>query len=111
MKTKLTTVRLPENVVKALDERAKEEKTDRTNALRKLLEEAIKVWKVEQAANLYKKGNVSLSVAAKMAELSVGEMMDELVKRGVKSDLTVEGYKESLATAFKLFGIKKASAK
>ncbi|MBI2175795.1 UPF0175 family protein [Candidatus Woesearchaeota archaeon] len=106
MKTKLTTVRLPEMVVKTLDERAKEEKTDRTSALRKFLDEAIKNWKVEQATNLYKKGSVSLSHAAKIAELSVGEMMDELIKRGVKSDLTVEEYKESLATALKLFAVK-----
>jgi len=34
-------------------------------------------------------------------------MMDELIKRGVKSDLTIEEYRESLATAFKMFGIKK----
>lgn len=106
MKTKLTTVRLPEKIVKALDERAKVEKTDRTSALRKLLEEAIRTWKVEQATSLYKKGSVSLSGSAKIAELSVGEMMDELVKRGVKSDLTVEEYKESLATALKLFAVK-----
>lgn len=93
--------------MKDLDEMAKVEKIDRTSALRKLLEEAIKAWKAEQAASLYKKGSVSLSGAAKIAELSVSEMVDELVKRGVKSDLTAEEYKESLPTAFRLFGIKR----
>lgn len=107
MKTVLTTVRLPEKIVKTLDERAKEKKLDRTTILREFLEEAIRNWKIEEAAKLYKESKVSTSEAAKKAGLSVGEMMDELVKRGIKSDLTVEEYKESLATAFKLFGIEK----
>ena len=107
MKTVLTTVRLPEKIVKVLDERARKENLDRTTILREFLEEAIRNWKIEDAAKLYKEGKVSLSEAAKISELSVGEMMDELMRRGIKSDLTVEEYKESLATAFKLFGIKK----
>ena len=106
MKTILTTVRLPEEIVKALEERAAKEKTDRTTTLRKFLGEAINDWRVEEAVRLYKGGKVSMSGAASKAGLSVGEMMDELVKHGVKSDLTVEDYKESLSTAFKLFGIK-----
>lgn len=107
MKTVLTTVRLPENIVKMLDEIAEEEGLDRTSALRELLEDAIKEWKIEEATRLYKEGRISIGEAAAAAELSVGEMMDELVKRGVKSDLTVDEYKESFAAAFKLFRIKK----
>lgn len=106
MKTVLTTVRLPERILKILDEKAKKENLDRTTVLRKFLEEATRNWKIEDAANLYEEGKVSLGEAAEIAELTVGEMMDELTKRGVKSDMTVEEYKESLATAFKLFGIK-----
>ncbi len=107
MKTVLTTVRLPEKILKTLDERAKEERLDRTTVIREFLEEAIRNWKIEEVVKLYKEGKVSTSGAANRAGLSVGEMMEELVKRGVKSDLTVEEYKESLSTAFKLFGIKK----
>jgi predicted HTH domain antitoxin len=107
MKTVLTTVRLPEKIVKVIEERAREERLDRATILRKFLEEAVKDWKIEEATKLYKDGKISISRAAEIAGLSVGEMMDELVKRGVKSELTVEEYKVSLATAFKLFGIKK----
>lgn len=107
MKTVLTTVRLPEKIVKTLDDRAKEERLDRTAVLREFLEEAIRNWKIEESVNLYKEGKTSTSGAANKAGLSTGEMMDELVKRGVKSDLTVEEYRESLAKAFKSFGIKK----
>lgn len=107
MRTAVTTVRLPEKIMRALDERAKEERLDRTSVLRQFLEEGIRNWKIQEAVKLYKEGKVSTSEAAKIAEMSVGEMMDEFVRRGIKSDLTVEEYKESLATTFKLFGIKK----
>lgn len=107
MKTVLTTVRLPERIMKTLDEKAGEEGLDRTTVLRKLLEESIKEWKIEKAANKYKQGRISLGKAAEIAELPVDETMEELARRGIKSDLTVEEYKESLVTALKLFGIKK----
>ncbi len=107
MKTVLTTVRLPKEVVKELDNKAKSEKIDRTTVLRKLLQDALKNSKIEEVTLLYKENKISLSGAAHRAGLYVGEMMEELVRRGVKPDMTLEDYKESLATAFKLFGIKK----
>jgi len=107
MKTVLTTVRLPEKIVKKLDARAKEERLDRTTILREFLEEAVRNWGIEEAVKFYKEGKVSTGEAARRAGLSVGEMMDELARRGMKSDLTVEEYRESLIAAFKLFGIKK----
>lgn len=103
MKTIQTTVRLPEKIMKTLDKKAGEEGLDRTTVLRKLLEKSIKEWKIEKAAKQYKQGKISLSKAAKIAELPIDETMEELAKRGIKSDLTVEEYKESLATALELF--------
>lgn len=107
MKNVLTTVRLPEKILKELDNKAKKEKTDRTTVVRELLEGAIKESKVEEAVQLYKENKATLSGAARVAQLSVGEMMEELVRKGVKSNMTLEDYKESLATTFKLFGIQK----
>ncbi len=62
---------------------------------------------IEEAVRLYKEGKISISEAANKASLSVGETMDELVKRGIRSDLTVEGYKGSLTAAYELFRLKK----
>lgn len=107
MRNVVTTVRLPEKIIKILDERAKKEHLDRTVILREFLEESIKIWKIKESVKLYKEGKISLSEAAKIAELSIDEMMDDLVKRGIRSDLTVEEYKESLDKAFKLFKIKR----
>jgi predicted HTH domain antitoxin len=93
--------------MKTLDEKAKEEGLDRSTVLRKLLEDAVKRWKIEKAAKLYKEGRISLSEAAKIAELPIDEMITELVKRDVRSDLTAEEYRESLKEAFELFGTKR----
>jgi predicted HTH domain antitoxin len=71
------------------------------------LEDAVKRWKIEKAAKLYKEGRISLSEAAKIAELPIDEMITELVKRDVRSDLTAEEYRESLKEAFELFGTKR----
>ncbi|HLC45709.1 MAG TPA: UPF0175 family protein [archaeon] len=103
MTTTVTTVRLPAELINKLDERAREEHVDRTTALKKFLEEAIKNWKLEEAAKAYKEGRLSLGGAAKKAGLSIDEIMTELVKRGVKSDLTLEEYQESISSALKLF--------
>lgn len=107
MKNVLTTVRLPRKVVKELDDKAKSEKTDRTTILRKLLEEGLKNSKKDEAIQLYKENRISLSEAARRAGLYVGEMMEELVRKGVKSTMTVEDYKKSLATALNVFRNKK----
>lgn len=42
---------------------------------------------------------VSLSEGAKLADLSVGEYMDLLASRGVRSKVTVEEYREGLKSA------------
>lgn len=111
MKTLLTTVRLPERIMKELDSKAKKEKTNRTVVLRKLLEEAVKSSKIEEAAQLYKENKITISEAARMAQLTIGETMEELAKRGARSDLTIEEYKESLNAALKIFGTQKRAAK
>jgi len=53
-RTVLTTVRLPERIVKTIDERARTENLDRATILRELLEESIKKWKIDRAVSLYK---------------------------------------------------------
>lgn len=110
MKTIVTTVRLPEKIVKMLDQRAKEERLDRTAVLRAFLEEGIMQWKKEEAVKRYKEGRVSLSEAAQRTGFSVGEMMEELARSGVPSDLTREEYQESLRTAFTLFAKSRKGA-
>ena len=55
--------------------------------------------KKELAIRLFSEGRVTMSEAAKLAEKSVGEMMELLSKRGIKSKITLEDFEEGLKNA------------
>jgi predicted HTH domain antitoxin len=103
-KMSVTTIRLSEELLKAVEKRVKLEHIDKTTALREFIFEGVKEWKKEEAVKMFKSGK-SLSEAAKFAGLSIREIMELLVQEGVKSDLTPEEFKESLLDAYKVFGV------
>jgi predicted HTH domain antitoxin len=82
---------------------AKIEQVDKSVILREALEKGLEDIKLDTAVEHYAKGKVSTSEAAEIAGISVGEMMDELVTRGIKSRITLEDVKQSLENAGKLF--------
>lgn len=53
----------------------------------------------EYALKLFAEGRVSISEGAALAKLSVGEYMDLLASRGIKSRVTLEDHKLGLKTA------------
>ncbi len=55
----------------------------------------------ELAVGLFSKGRITVSEAAEMAHLPLGEMMELLSARGVKSKITLEDYEEGLFNAEK----------
>ncbi len=57
--------------------------------------------KLGAALDIFRKGKASTSEAAEIAGLSIGEIMDEIVKRGLKSNITKEDLKGSLERAMK----------
>ena len=58
--------------------------------------------KLKVAIEMFSKGKASTSEAAQIAGLSIGEMMDVLVKRGIRPDITQEDFKGSLEKALKI---------
>ncbi|MEA3254974.1 MAG: UPF0175 family protein [Candidatus Altiarchaeota archaeon] len=54
------------------------------------------------AVERYANGIFSMSEAARFANVSVGEMMDLLVKKGVKSNYTLDDVEESFKNIGKL---------
>ena len=53
-----------------------------------------KEYKKQKAVELYKEGKVSLSEAAKIADANIYEMIDLLIKAGIKSDYYLEAMKK-----------------
>ena len=76
--------RVPHDIAEALREIEREEKSDRATVIRKLLARAIEQWKVERALRLYREGKVTLWRAARLAGVTLREMMELAAREGVE---------------------------
>lgn len=90
------TTRVEEEIEKEIDLIAKEEASDRSTAIRKLLQKSIKEWLIEKYLRDYEDGKITLWQAAKKSKLSLWEMIDEVKKRDVHVPYTLEDLKEDL---------------
>ena len=99
--TEIVSTRVPDDLAKDLEEIEKEEKTDRATVVRKLLAKAIAQWKLEKALTLYRDGKITLWKAAKIAGLSLWEMMDIIKERKVPFRYTYEDFRQDFETALK----------
>ena len=95
-------VRLRADFMKEAEKLAKLELVDKSVIIRQALEKGLAEVKLGIAVEMFAKEKVSTSEAARIAGLSVGEMMDELVRRGIKSSITPEDLRGSLERALKV---------
>lgn len=80
---KVITARIPDKEVHDLLLIEREEKIDRAEAIRKLLADSIKKWKIEKALSLLKERKATIRTAARLAEISYVEMMDLASDSGI----------------------------
>jgi len=99
--TEVISTRIPDDVAKDLKEIEKEEKTDRATVVRKLLAKAIAEWKREKALTLYRDGKITLWKAAKIADLSLWEMMEITKEKKIPFRYTHEDFREDFEVALK----------
>jgi predicted HTH domain antitoxin len=97
----IISTRVSESMAKALKEIEKEEKTDRATVVRKLLAQAIDERKLEKALALYCEGKITLWKAAKIAGLSLWEMMETARQRKVPLQYTHEDFSSDFEDALK----------
>lgn len=90
----VSAIRLPREIEKAIEERTKEEKIDKSTAMKQFLIAGIREYKKQKAVEFYREGKVSLSKAAKIADVNIYEMIDLLIKAGIKSDYSLEEMKK-----------------
>src|SRR3989344_1408450 len=95
-------IRLKEDFMKEAERLAKLEMVDKSTIIREALEKGFAEIKLEIAIEMFSKGKISTTEAAEIAELSVGEMMDELVRRGIRPNITKEDIMDSLEHALKI---------
>ncbi len=81
--TETITLRLPPQTAKKLREIAKKEGKDRSTLIRELLENGVKEKSVEQAVELYRRGQVTAWKAAQSAGVSLWAFYKILEQKGV----------------------------
>lgn len=89
-------IRLPKELLEAIEEKAKEDNTDKSTVIRQLLVSAIQEYQKQKAAQQYKNGKITITAAAKMANITVHEMIDYLIKSGYKTEYTLEDFRREI---------------
>ncbi|MHA1263737.1 MAG: UPF0175 family protein [Candidatus Helarchaeota archaeon] len=73
------------------------EKSDRASVLRKLLSKAINEWNKDYALSLYREGKISLWRAARLAKISLREMMELTAEKNIIFQYSEKDLAEDLA--------------
>ncbi len=90
---------IPENLMDSLKKIKKYEPIEESLLIRQALQYGIRDIEKELAIKLFSEGKTTISESAEIAQLSVGEMMELLAGRGIKSKITLKDYEEGLSTA------------
>ena len=96
----VVTMRLPKEVIKELEDIAKEEHLDSLSLIRKMLLEEVEGYLLKRAAERYMRGEISVEEAAVRAKVSVWRMIEYLRERNINPPPeTLEEMEEGLARA------------
>ena len=96
---KQISMRIPKEVYDSAVKLSRLEKQEKSFILRHAIKKGLEKIKKDVAVALYRDKKLSISGAAQLAEIDVGDMMDLLIKNGIKSELTIEELKEDLKIA------------
>lgn len=77
--------------------------TDKKEEISKTVRELVDLGRLMYAIDCYKKGKASLGKAAKLANVSISEMMDLFVEFGVESNIEFDDYKKGLENLRKVW--------
>jgi len=99
---KSISIRMGEDFMKVAEKLAKLELVDKSVIVREALENGFANVKLKIAIEMFIKNKISTSEAAEIADLSMGEFMDELVKRGIKPNITKEDLRGTFEKALKV---------
>ena len=88
--------RLEREIARMVEDTAKEERVDKTKALKELIVLGRRQFLLGKHLELYRMGKCSIDKAAEKTGITVAEMMEEAAKAGIKSSETMEEYKKGL---------------
>lgn len=82
-------VRVPDDLLEKLDRLSDEEGVDRSTVIRRLLERGYQDYLTEEAADRYRRGDLTITEAADLAGLTVWELERYLVQAGYTSAYSI----------------------
>lgn len=100
MASKPYPLRIPENLLSLVDAKAREERTDRSTALRQLLYAGAEDYVLE----LLGRGRISASRAAELLDVSVYRVNESMRERGIGASSTLEEHEKGREEAGRLLG-------
>jgi hypothetical protein len=89
------TTRIPEDLLEAIMEIEKDERAERAEVVRRLLDRAVHEWKLTKALRMVTEGRWTVRRAAKFAGLSYHEALEKMSEQGVDSGPTVKELREA----------------
>jgi predicted HTH domain antitoxin len=88
------TTRVSNDIEKEIRSIAERERLGKSTVVRRLLIEGIKDWKIKYALEQYSEGRITIWRAARMAGISLRQMLDIAAKKGIHFQYTIEDLRE-----------------
>lgn len=99
--TQIVAARLPREVVRGIEEIAREERLDKSSVIVRAADAYVKHWRLERALRLYSEGRISALKAAACSGLSIWAFIEELEKRKIIQQYSAEQFIEDFEAARK----------
>jgi len=89
------TTRIPEDLLEAIREIERDERAERAEVVRRLLDRAVHEWKLAKALRMISEGRWTVRRAAKFAGLGYHEILEKMSEQGIDSGPSVKGIREA----------------
>jgi predicted HTH domain antitoxin len=74
------TIQLPKEIAKSIDDIVKQNGSNSSEVIRILLALGLESYRIKRALDLYKKGQVSITRAAEIAQVPVEEILENMIR-------------------------------
>ena len=92
--------RISESELREIEALAKEEKVDKATLLRRVIDLGLRQLRTQRTVELYRAGRVTMRKAARIAGVSLWEMIDVLDRERVPVQYSLKDLREDLEEAY-----------
>ncbi len=90
------TARIPEDLLRDIQEIEKEERSERAEVVRRLLDRAVRDWKLAKALKMIAEGRWTIRRAASFTGLTYPEILEKMTEQGLDSGPSLKDLREAL---------------